>query len=541
MALAASALTYPTTARGEAANLAVHDGIVYATLAEDGVAIIRVSDGARLATLPPAEGSGSADDLAIADGFLFVLDAREPGALSVYSLDRPLSPRIVSPPLRVPVEPFSGVSAANGVVVVSGGTSELTAWRYGRSGVLSGPFATADFGRGQPDVLLSVHRPLAFVPTHFQGPRFGLDIAAVDARGITLLASLPLPGAGFTAGGAKPASFPIDVAELSRDTVLVAHHAGVAVIDVSDPSQPRLLETIDAGGPAVNVDARDGAAVVLVGTLPGAVALAGGKALVAAGSRGVLCFDRSTTTQREDVMQRSAWMRVAAVAAVAVSLSACTKAEGEMGSAQEAGTMPMAADSATYTIVFKSTWTPATHAFEYPPAGAISGPHFSGLIGATHNAGYRLFADGAVPTPGLERLSEEGRHSPLDEEIRAAVTAGTAGMLFETGGLRDFGDSLVATVRADRAHALLSLAAMIAPSPDWFTGLHDVPLMENGAWVASRTLTLHAWDSGGDDGTTYRAADRDTNPKKPTMQAATRHFVVNGAAVPVATVTITRM
>jgi hypothetical protein len=67
-----------------------------------------------------------------------------------------------------------------------------------------------------------------------------------------------------------------------------------------------------------------------------------------------------------------------------------------------------------------------------------------------------------------------------------------------------------------------------------------VNLAASGGWVASRTLTLYAFDSGGDDGTTYKAADRNTNPKKPTSRAATRHFVVKGRAVPVATLTFTR-
>jgi len=239
-------------------------------------------------------------------------------------------------------------------------------------------------------------------------------------------------------------------------------------------------------------------------------------------------------------MQRSSWMRLAAVAAVALGVTSCTKAEGEHNGETMASN-PAMSDSATYRIVFRSSWTPERHPVDYPPDGAISGPHFSGIIGTTHNSGYTLFADMRLPTPGLERLSEEGRHSPLDEEIRTAVTAGTAGMLFETGGLRDFGDSLVVEVRADRDHPMLSLAAMIAPSPDWFTGISNLPLMENGSWITGRTLMLNAWDSGGDDGVTYRAADRDNNPKKPTMQAATRHFVVNGAAVPVATVTITKI
>jgi len=50
-----------------------------------------------------------------------------------------------------------------------------------------------------------------------------------------------------------------------------------------------------------------------------------------------------------------------------------------------------------------------------------------------------------------------------------------------------------------------------------------------------------AYDSGGDDGRTYNAADRNTNPKKPTSRAATRHFVVNGKVKPVATIRFTKV
>jgi hypothetical protein len=227
------------------------------------------------------------------------------------------------------------------------------------------------------------------------------------------------------------------------------------------------------------------------------------------------------------------------VAALAVATAACGRDRDERA---QGGAMAdqMAMGAAEYTVVLKSAWTPATHPFEYPTAGALTGPHFSGLIGASHNASYALFAEGAPPTPGLERLSEEGRHSPLDEEIRAAIAAGSAGALIETGALRDFGDSLVTTVQVDDAHPMVSLVAMIAPSPDWFTGAASVNLVENGAWVPSRTVELVAWDSGGDDGTTYKAPDRDANPKKPTTRAATPHFVVNGAPVPVGSVTFTR-
>lgn len=190
---------------------------------------------------------------------------------------------------------------------------------------------------------------------------------------------------------------------------------------------------------------------------------------------------------------------------------------------------------AEYTVVVKSRWTKAEHPLEYPATA-----HFSGVIGTNHTADYSIFKIGTPPTPGLENLSEMGKHTPLDAEIKSAIAAGKAGTLFETAALKNFKDSIVTTIKVDDAHPLVSLVMMVAPSPDWFTGVRDVDLRENGAWTASRTLDLLAHDSGGDDGTTYMAPDKDTNPKKSTSQAMTPHFVINGQVVPVGSVTFTK-
>jgi hypothetical protein len=231
-------------------------------------------------------------------------------------------------------------------------------------------------------------------------------------------------------------------------------------------------------------------------------------------------------------------MEVHSLAVAMLVLVGCSKKESP--AMQDSTAMGMAMAPTEYTVVVKSSWTPANHPFEYPAAGALTGPHFSGVIGASHSASYSIFSEGTPPTPGLERLSEEGKHDPLDAEIRTAITAGTAGTLFESGPLRDFKDSLVTSVKVDDAHPMVSLVAMVAPSPDWFTGVANVNLMENGAWMPSKTIDLIAYDSGGDDGTTYKAPDKDTNPKKPTSKAATQHFVVNGVTMPVGSVTFIR-
>jgi len=127
----------------------------------------------------------------------------------------------------------------------------------------------------------------------------------------------------------------------------------------------------------------------------------------------------------------------------------------------------------------------------------------------------RFFAVGRRPSPGLERLSEEREAQSAERRIRAAIDAGNALEMFETGGLKNFKDSLVTTVHVDAAHPMVSVVNMIRPAP---TGLRVRPSVkpgENGAWVTSRTLILPAYDSGGDDGTTYKGRRSQHHPRSP--------------------------
>jgi hypothetical protein len=315
ISLAANALTYHTMQPGEAGNVAALDSIVYATRGSEGLAILDGRSEKTLASIAPPKGMESIDDVAIDGEFLFVLDAQPPGYVAVFSLRDPLHPDLVSPPQSSPVGPFSGVSAGAGTAMVSGGTSELTVWEYDANGQLRGPVATADLGRGQPDILLAPDGR-AFVSTHYWGPNFGLEIVRHDSasRSVVRLGNLKLEGAGFTSGGAKPANFPIDMAMMGGDTLLIAFARGVAVVRVSDSFRPQLLRTLSTDGRAVNVDVQGNIAAVTVagpdpsvvlidfgrpvplirrialppGTNPAGVVFTGSRVAVAARERGVL-------------------------------------------------------------------------------------------------------------------------------------------------------------------------------------------------------------------------------------------------------------
>lgn len=251
IALARGSSSYRVTQSGETANVVMVGDTAIATLAERGFSVSN-------RIIAPPKGSESVDDLAVADGFLFVLDARPPGHLSVFSLK---DFALVSGPVDVEVGPFSGVSAAHGRVIVSGGTSRMSLRNYDARGMLSDVVATNDFGRGQPDVLLSPDGTRAFVSTHFFGPYFGITTARVSANAIERESTTHLGTYGFTPGGAKPASFPLRTA-LDGNALLVADADGLHVIE-GDNETAR----IDLGVKAVSIDVRDHVAAI-VGSSP---------------------------------------------------------------------------------------------------------------------------------------------------------------------------------------------------------------------------------------------------------------------------------
>jgi hypothetical protein len=195
-----------------------------------------------------------------------------------------------------------------------------------------------------------------------------------------------------------------------------------------------------------------------------------------------------------------------------------------------------AAPPVRYQVTFERSWSAQTHPQDFPLLA-----HFSPVIGVTHNGRYELFRSGAAATSGIEHLCEEGKHQPLDAEIRSAIAAGSAGALIETSDpLRSVPGQAMATFEIDEAHPMVSIAAMIAPSPDWCAVATDVALFENGEWVAKKTLVLEAWDAGTDSATSYRALDSDTQPRGRMQPNDSAYFVKAGKRVPVGTVTFVR-
>ncbi|MEM7233962.1 MAG: hypothetical protein AAF517_17420 [Planctomycetota bacterium] len=238
-------------------NVVIAGGRAYAACGATGLAVIDLATG-RVESTPPPIGTDSVDDLSVADGFIFLLDARRPGFLSVLGSDR-IDDGAIGEPVPVPVGPFAGVSAANSRVVVSGGTSELTVREYDAEGRLGSQVSTADLGVGQPDVLLADDAATALVSTDFASPtpgvRFGVTVIALDDPPVdpSTVHRIGLPGAGFSGGGRSPANFPIESARFG-DQFVVAHGGGLSVVD---PVGGEVVRSTDLGFGAVSVDVVD--------------------------------------------------------------------------------------------------------------------------------------------------------------------------------------------------------------------------------------------------------------------------------------------
>ena len=192
---------------------------------------------------------------------------------------------------------------------------------------------------------------------------------------------------------------------------------------------------------------------------------------------------------------------------------------------------------ATYEATITLSWSEATHPLDGPGLTAA----FTQGIGATQSDGYSMFGIGKMATPGLEMLSQKGQATPFDEELAAAAGRGTVGETFRYRAIWTAGATATVRLRAIDAFPTLSFANMVAPSPDWFTGVASLPRQRDGQWIESETVTLHAWDSGTKGARTYRADKIALDPFVPTRLNDESILLQGVARVPVGTATVRKV
>ena len=201
-----------------------------------------------------------------------------------------------------------------------------------------------------------------------------------------------------------------------------------------------------------------------------------------------------------------------------------------------AGAAQPAESSVEYDVVFKATWSSATHPVDFPTSA-----HFSGLVGGLHNESVTFWESGRSASQGIQNMAELGAQSTLLNEVNAAIAAGAANRTLSGSGIGGGTGTSALRFRVDSSHPLVTLTSMVAPSPDWFVGVHGLPLLENGAWVSEKTVMLYPYDAGTDSGSTFTSPDKVTVPRGVITSIGTPPLGADGSAAPLGTFTFTRV
>jgi len=190
---------------------------------------------------------------------------------------------------------------------------------------------------------------------------------------------------------------------------------------------------------------------------------------------------------------------------------------------------------ATYSAVLKSTWSAETHPNDFP-----DNAHFSELIGAIHNSEVSFWSLGQKASAGIKDVSELGINRKFIKEVKWAKKIGEASSVVHGPDIKNASGRAEVEFPVRGKYSLLTLMTMIAPSPDWFVGVSGFNLCENGTWISNKTIDLKVYDAGTDDGKTYTAQDKETQPKAAITELRNGMHNQNGVIPKFATLTLKR-
>ena len=198
-------------------------------------------------------------------------------------------------------------------------------------------------------------------------------------------------------------------------------------------------------------------------------------------------------------------------------------------------TCALAQDSVRYRLDVTLNWD-GTVADGHP-----ADKHWSRLIAFAHTSRYALFSDGDTASSGLALVATNGRVSVLEAELAEARRRGRAGMHVVVPGLAAGVGTFSVELELTERQSHVSFATMLAPSPDWFTGLSGVDLMPGDAWLPLAIRPLWVWDAGADSGPDFEGANVDTQPRQSVRLLTHPAFLTPDGLAPIGTATLTRL
>ena len=174
-------------------------------------------------------------------------------------------------------------------------------------------------------------------------------------------------------------------------------------------------------------------------------------------------------------------------------------------------------DGASYSVSFDFDWNSTDFPTDYP-----SGPHFSPLVGWVHVVDHAFFKENTIASSGIEQMAETGATNVLLSEMKSFIADGKGLSTYLAGGHNGGVGSIKTQIVVSKAFSAVTLATMLAPSPDWYVAGVNVNLMgDEGTFVDEKVVVGYVYDAGSDSGTTFTSTNSNTNPKIPIAKITT--------------------
>ena len=161
---------------------------------------------------------------------------------------------------------------------------------------------------------------------------------------------------------------------------------------------------------------------------------------------------------------------------------------------------------AKYDINFEGLWD--TDAL----ADGVAVPddaHFSNPVVGVHNGDVSFWAAGGQASAGLEALAETGAISGFRAEMDAEKPDNVHRTHLFSPGTIGATQTKRIPFYATREHSRVTVAVMIAPSPDWFVGVAGLDLREDGVWRTTFSVDLYPYDAGTEQGAGFSTDNPD--------------------------------
>jgi len=150
------------------------------------------------------------------------------------------------------------------------------------------------------------------------------------------------------------------------------------------------------------------------------------------------------------------------------------------------------------------------------PSDYPSSAHFSPLVGWVHEKDHSFFKEGEFASIGIEKMAETGSTSTLVDELETLINHDEGLATYTGSGLNSGVGTISIEIEVNAKFPAVSLATMLAPSPDWFVACVSVNLLdENNEFVLEKTIVGNVYDAGTEDGNTFSFDNAETQPQNP--------------------------